>query len=200
MDNFRPVICVTRDEHGAPAATIACIYSSLFKNRLSTMYIQNGGLGYAHARNVVFADALDKIQRIKVRGSLLDDDVKLTDQPQLDKIIKYADEKNYNVVAPYRTLGNRLSIVKRIPPKPNGTSTEMLTEEEARQIKPFERIQLAGLGFYYGWIPLDYKFHEGIPYIGEDLNFFEENPQLEPRLAPLYVEHLKTASLPGIKY
>lgn len=195
-----PILCVTRGEQGAPGVTIATIYSALFCQRRTPIYIQNGGLGYAHARNVLFRDARQKLGTRLVRGFLLDDDIVLKDQKELERVLAHADKQHWNVVAPYRALNNRFSILKTIPVQANGTSTEMLTEGELSKIQPWEHIQLAGLGFYYGDIPLDYVFHEGDPYVGEDLNFFHENAHLETRLAPIYLEHIKQANLPGVKY
>ena len=195
-----PILCVTRADQGAPGVTIATIYGALFCQRRTPLYIQNGGLGYAHSRNVLFREARQQLGVKVARGFLLDDDIRIIDQKALEKVLARADANQWNIVAPYRALNGRLSILKTIPPQSNGTSTEMLTEDELHEIHPWDRIQLAGLGFYYGDIPLDYIFHEGNPYVGEDLNFFHENKYLETRLAPLYVEHIKQTVLPGVKY
>lgn len=198
--NLTPILCVTRDEHGAVAATIATIYSALYSLRKTPHYLQTGALGYAMSRTKLSREAQQVYQTNRIRGFLIDDDVRLVDQKALQKVIQIADQRKWNVVAPYRSKAGRFSILKKIPPLASGTSTEMLTEADLAKIKPYDEIELAGLGFYYGDIPLDYEFHEGNPYTGEDLNFFYDNPELHPRLAPLYLEHLKQMPLPGARY
>jgi hypothetical protein len=72
----------------------------------------------------------------------------------------------------------------------------MLTIEEYKTIKPYDQIAMAGLGFYYGDLPLNYKFHaDGKPYLGEDLNFFFDNPDIKPRVAPVQLKHLKVMAI-----
>jgi hypothetical protein len=198
--NVTPILCVTRDEQGAVATTVATIYSALFCLRKTPHYIQTGALGYAKARTNLSKEARKAYGTDKVRGFLLDDDVRLLDQKALEKVIKISDQNGWNVVAPYRTKSGRFSIVRTCPPKPSGTVTEMITQEDLAKIKPYDEIEMAGLGFYYGDIPLDYEFHEGNPYTGEDLNFFHDNPWIHPRLAPLYLEHLKVLPLEGAMY
>lgn len=200
MATVTPVLCVTRDEQGAPAVTIATIYSALFRLQRTPQYFQNGALGYALARTTLFRSTMETLGVPKTRGFLLDDDIRIVDQKALMKVITFADAMHYNVVAPYRARNGRFSIIKRIPMRASGTCTQLLDETEMSQVAPYAQVEMAGLGFYYGDIPLDYVFHEGIPYTGEDLNFFHDNKSLEPRLAPLYVEHIKQAVLPGVRY
>lgn len=182
------------------ASTVATIYQTLQAVGRRGHYVQNGGFGYAKARTNLFKSAYKIYKTNVVRGFLLDDDIRFVDQPALEHVIQTADKNSWNVVAPYRTKTGRFSIIKTIPPRPSGTTTEMLTEAELAEIKPYSEIEMAGLGFYYGDIPLDYEFREGNPYTGEDLNFFHDNKQLHPRLAPLFLEHLKVLGLPGAKY
>ena len=194
-----PILCTTRDEQGAVATTIATIYSALFCLRRTPTYIQIGALGYAKSRTLLFRNAYERFQIPIIRGFLLDDDIRIEDQKRLEQVIQIADKNHWNVVAPYRTKSGRFSIIKKIPPRPSGTSTELLTQDELAKIKPYDELELAGLGFYYGDIPLTYVFHEGNPYTGEDLNFFHDNA-LHIRLAPLYLEHIKSTALPGATY
>jgi hypothetical protein len=71
----------------------------------------------------------------------------------------------------------------------------LYTVEETRQLRPWDRVANAGLGFYYGWLPLDYKFHEDGAFGGEDLNFFWDNPWIEPRVFGLALKHIKSVEL-----
>lgn len=210
MPSVTPILCVTRDEQGAVATTVATIYAALYCLRKTPHYLQTGALGYAKARTNLSQEAMQTYGTKRIRGFLLDDDVRLLDQKRLQAVIAMADKNNWNVVGAYRTKSGRFSIVKRLPDTADGgRRTEMITQEELAAIKPYDKLQvinhdnspgMAGLGFYYGDIPLDYEFHEGNPYTGEDLNFFHDNPSLEARLAPLYLEHLKVMPIEGAMY
>jgi len=194
-----PILCTTRDEQGAVAVTIATIYSALYCLRKTPIYIQNGALGYAYSRTILFRDAYQKLKIPRIRGFLIDDDIRFVDQKELERVIQLTDKNHWNVVAPYRAKDGRFTIIKKVPLPNSGIRTEMLTQTELEKIKPYDEVGLAGLGFYYGDIPLTYAFHEGNPHIGEDLNFFHDN-DLHVRLAPLYLEHLKVMPLQGAKY
>jgi hypothetical protein len=197
-----PILCVTRDEQGAVASTVATIYQALQGLGRRGHYLQNGGFGYAQARTNLFRAAQQVYKTDKVRGFLLDDDICFVEQPSLEAAIRKADQNGWNLVGAYRTKTGRFSLIKIVPPKPSGTTTEMMLEADLAEIKPYQEIPsgMAGLGFYYGDIPLDYEFREGNPYTGEDLNFFNDNKQLHPRLAPLFLEHLKQMRLPGARW
>jgi hypothetical protein len=136
------------------------------------------------------------------RGFLLDDDVVVQDTEQLVKVMRQADQEHWNVVAPYlTTIGegeDRLtSIAKFISNNGAGMSSRLLSIKELREVQVWDRVDAAGLGFYYGDIPLDYSFHaDGKPFDGEDLNFFWDlREKLQIRLAPIHLKHLKTVEL-----
>lgn len=184
-----PIICATRDFQGAVAETIVTLWNALWSMGRSPVYVQFQSHGYAFVRAGVFAALKEQLGKDVVRGFMIDDDIllKSTQQVNLMTVVKTADQYHWNFVSPYRTRDGYCAITK-----PNG---DLMTVEEVRSFAPFDRIPNAGLGFYYGDLPLSYKFHEEGVFGGEDLNFFHENPQLEVRIVDLSLEHLKVCPL-----
>lgn len=179
-----PVICPTRDEQGAVARSVAVLWNVIFSRRKLPVYIHASCVGYARVRTNSFEEARKHVDKDVVRGFLIDDDILLTDEGALYDAVKVADEKGWNIVAPYRTKHNRICVCDE-----TGT---MLSIEDFKKLGPYAPVPFAGLGFYYGDIPLKYEFHaDGKPFAGEDLNFFYDNPQLKPRVAPIPNKHLK---------
>ena len=183
-----PVIVPTRDEQGAVARSVAVLWNVIFSRGKLPLYIHASCVGYARVRTDSFKEARKYLDKDVVRGFLLDDDMLLTDEEALYEAVSIADKYHWNIVAPYRTKNNRIAIC-------DATGT-MITPQEFSQMQPYAPIPFAGLGFYYGDIPLTYEFHsDGKPFAGEDLNFFFDNPQLKPRVAPVPIKHLKVIPL-----
>jgi hypothetical protein len=179
-----PIICPTRDEQGAVARSVAALYGAIFAGNRLPIYVHASCVGYARVRTNSFKEARKYVDRDVVRGVLLDDDILVSDPNALYDAMHIADKNGWNIVAPYRTKGNQICLCKE-----NG---DMMSIEEFSKLKPYDHIPLAGLGFYYGDIPLNYEFHaDGKPFQGEDLNFFYDNPGLKPRMAPIPLKHLK---------
>lgn len=185
-----PVICPTRDEQGAVARSVAILWNVIFATQRLPCYIHASCVGYARVRTDSFKQASKSMQTDVdvVRGFLIDDDILLTDEDALFDAVKIADQHGWNIVAPYRTKHGRVCICDE--------RGHMLTVEEFAKLGPYAPIPMAGLGFYYGDIPLKYEFHsDGKPFMGEDLNFWYDNPQLKPRVAPIPNKHLKVIGL-----
>jgi len=179
-----PVICPTRDEQGAVARTVALLWNTIFATGRLPVYVHASCYGYARVRTSSFEEARKNVDSDIVRGFLIDDDILISDGDALYDAVITADKYNWNIVAPYRTKHNHICLCDE-----TGT---MLTVEQFSKLEPYAQIPLAGLGFYYGDIPLKYEFHaDGKPFAGEDLNFWHDNPQLKPRVAPLPLKHLK---------
>lgn len=184
-----PVVCATRDFQGAVAETIVTMWNVLWQMKRSPVYAQFQSHGYAFVRAGVFRDLYKTYNKDIIRGFMIDDDIllKAAQQQHLAIAIETADRFGWNFVAPYRTRDGYCAIAKK-----NG---DLMTVEEVRNLKPFDRVPNAGLGFYYGDLPLTYKFHEDGMFGGEDLNFFYENPDLEIRCVDLGLKHLKVCDL-----
>lgn len=183
-----PVICPTRDEQGAVARTVALLWNVIFSRNKLPLYIHASCYGYDRVRTSAFQEARKFVDKDVVRGFLLDDDILLSDESAVYDAVVTADKYNWNIVAPYRTKHNRICICDE--------TGSMITPEEFSKLAPYAPVPFAGLGFYYGDIPLKYEFHaDGKPFKGEDLNFFYDNPKLQPRVAPVPTKHLKVIGL-----
>lgn len=178
-----PVIVPTRDEQGAVARSVAALWNVFFSMGLAPMYIHANCVGYAQVRTQAFKEARKYFPQ-HCRGLLLDDDILIVDSGEVRDALVLADQNKWNIVAPYRTKNNKICICN--------TKGEMLTPEEYKLVRPWQQIPMAGLGFYYGDLDLDYVFHaDHKPFTGEDLNFFFDQPNLKPRIAPIQLKHLK---------
>jgi hypothetical protein len=184
-----PVICATRDYQGAVAETIATLWNTLWAMDRSPTYCQFMSHGYAFVRANVFKGLKDTYGRDVIRGFMIDDDIllKSNQQANLKLAIETADKFHWNFVSPYRVRDGYVAIARE-----NGM---LMSVEEVKGFATFDRVPNAGLGFYYGDLPLSYHFHEEGVYGGEDLNFFYENPQLDLRMVDLKLQHLKMYNL-----
>jgi hypothetical protein len=189
-----PVIVPTRSEQGAIGRTVALLWSVLYKMGYEPMYVHACAHGYALVRTLCFKEAQKKLNGVKVaRGMLLDDDVLINNAQQLYDVLHYADKNDLNIVAPLMMATGKWTYVHEPVPKDND-KFEMYTSEDIDKLKPYDKLWAAGLGFYYGTLPLDYTFHSDKPYQGEDINFFREN-DLDVRHAELRLYHAKTILL-----
>ena len=156
------VICPTRDEQGAVARSVAILWNVIFATQRLPCYIHASCVGYARVRTNSFQEARKNVDKDLVRGFLIDDDILLTDENALYEAVRLADRNHWNIVAPYRTKHGRVCLCD--------ATGEMMTVQQFAQMAPYAPIPLAGLGFYYGDIPLNYEFHaDGKPFQGEDL-------------------------------
>ena len=72
-------------------------------------------------------------------------------------------------------------------------ANDSYTNEEVDKMENYAPVEYSGLGFYYGDLPLNYKFHSDD--MGEDFYFFKEN-HLELRLAKnIKLLHVKSIPL-----
>lgn len=184
-----PVLCATRDFQGAVAETIVTIWNVLWQLGVEPMYVQMQSHGYAFVRANLFRELRQNLGRDHIRGFMIDDDIllKAGAQAQLSEAIVTAEKYKWNFVAPYRTRDGYVTILDE--------NHQMMLPEQVSRMQPWDRVTNAGLGFYYGDLPLDYQFHEGGVFGGEDLNFFWDNPQLQPRIFDLGLKHLKVCDL-----
>ena len=120
-------------------------------------------------------------------------------------MIRKADQNNWNMVAPYTTGfrdgGEFNWVYFKMPNQKTGEIGRPFTEDEIRALKPYDPLNgLAGLGFYYGDLYLDYVWYEGtynghdrfgLPsYSGIDWNYFLDN-NIQLHHYPLVVGHEK---------
>lgn len=182
-----PVIIPTRDEQGAPARTIVTLWNAMRILDMEPVHMHVSHFGYAYVRTAAFRATRKLFGRDIVRGFMLDDDMLLPHNwENLIEVVKVADKNHWNIVAPYMLKNGLTSLARE-----DGT---MLSIDDVNKMDPWSTIPLAGLGFYYGDIPLDYEFHEADPYKGEDFNFFHDK-KIELHVAPLEIKHLKMLAL-----
>jgi hypothetical protein len=168
----------------------------------------NKGLGQAVAINGMVLTFKRETGRTGIQRALWIEDDIILDMGQagdLARMIKHADENSYNIVAPYSTgingdTGEKNFVYYKFPE--GNEIGRPFTLEETRALKPYDLIHgVAGLGFYYGDVNLDYVFHEGdyngkdrfgLPsYAGIDWNYFLDN-KIELRHYPVRITHEKS--------
>jgi hypothetical protein len=183
-----PVIVPTRDEQGLVGRTTACLWNVLHNMGKEPIYIHASCIGYARVRTDSFIECRKFVDTDRPRGFMIDDDILTIDQDGIMKAIIKADQNKWNLVGPYRTKNDRICLCH--------ADGEMMKLDDYKKLKPYERVAMAGLGFYYGDLPLKYQFHaDGQPFLGEDLNFWFDNQDLEPRVAPVQLKHLKVMAI-----
>jgi hypothetical protein len=132
-----------------------------------------------------------------VRGLWIDDDV-LIDEPikRVSDAIREADVRHANIVANYRIPWRDDSIVNSIGiSNEKGDLGHFATKEELDRLKNFDPLPMGshnGLGFYYGDIPLNYRFHYDV--MAEDVNFFRDN-KIQLSYVDLKLRHNKNLLL-----
>ena len=191
--------------------TLMTIVDVAEKLKVPLIPTTNGGLGQACSLNSMLYATKSRNPFLpdKIRGFWIEDDI-LLDVSQADEIaemVKVAEAKQYNMVAPYAT-----TIAENTPlfyayvhnsTDPARYGGDAYTNEEIKALKPYDKIDgLAGLGFYYGDIHLNYVFYEGtlrghtktgIPqWSGIDWNYFMDN-KIELRHYPIKIIHIKDA-------
>lgn len=186
-----------------------------------------GGLGQAVAMNGMVRNFQAMCARVPDYGYLvkkhpvngksytralwIEDDIELApgQASEIANMITKADELGLNIVTPYSTGyrdDGQLNWVYF--KKPQGDEIgRPYTAEEIRALQPFDKVDLGGLGFYYGDIYLDYVWYEGtynghdrfnLPsYSGIDWNYFLDN-NVELSHYPIFVRHEKTVGFVNV--
>lgn len=188
-----PILTPSASYRGAPAMTIMCLVQAARILKREVIYIEGTYKGYAFAITQLFSNASKILGTDKVRGMIVEDDIYFNNPDKLAEAIKKADENGWNLIAPYR-----------VPDRDNEGNLSWLwtisdgegayTDSEIKKLKDYDEVQNGGLGFYYGDIPLDYKFREEGKYKGHDLNFYHDN-QIKLRYVDLGIRHIKTVML-----
>ena len=97
----------------------------------------------------------------------LDSDIFIDNTPEeLATVFMEADKQHKNIVGFYNLADKRGSMTAF-----DDTNIDFA---KFRELEQFTSVKFAGLGFYYGDTPLNYRFHESYN-AGEDFNFFIDN-------------------------
>ena len=146
-------------------------------NREPVFITSMGNKGISNTRTWLFESVKRLLEangfKDKVaRGFIIDSDICLLG-PDSQKVFNYvleADAQKRNFVIPYNFPSGQISVFKENENK----NLIMLDKGDALP----DYTKCAGLGFYYGDIPLDYVFHNDVN-AGEDVYFFLDNFKLE---------------------
>jgi len=168
-----------------------------------TLIVNCDGTTYWDARNNCI-EKLRKALRIygisTVKGTakiLWCDSDLLIDEP-LDKLVGYfmdSDKTGIPFAANYKTTFPGGVVNTVMLPTGDG-NYKTLTDSELDVLKyGVNRTgMVAGLGFYYGFVPLDYQYHVYPPYKTEDICFYIDN-KVEFRLVPIKLLHNKNVMI-----
>lgn len=156
----------TPDEYMIGRSVVDICATAMQMNRMP--YVAIGiGSSICAGRQQIIRTAKATLGGDSARMLWLDSDIWVRTPPaELAKYMQEADEKGYNIVAPYRRLDQDSSISKVLG--------EPLKWNELDGLQQYEKVMYAGLGFYYGHTPFDYTFHMSAD-ISEDYNFFTDN-------------------------
>ncbi len=135
-----------------------------------------------------------------IRMLWVDSDIRINETAQtLAEKFKIADEKGLNLIANYKntwTNGGFINVLSKTNDK--GTYTT-LTDDELNSLQDMQELPqgwVGGLGFYYGLVPIDYRFHferydkgDGkVHEFGEDIAFFRDMYRRSPDYRLTYLK------------
>lgn len=132
------------------------------------------------------------------RGFMVDSDIRWdgTENDKIAEEARKADEKKYNFVVPYRIKGDVSILIKTVNTEPQSYH-RVSTQQYVSEWENYQECDVAGLGFYYGDLPLNYKFNFDHGY-GEDMNFFLDNKVRPKVVNAITIGHIKKMWL-GVK-
>jgi hypothetical protein len=169
-------------------STMINLYDIAFGLDKKPMFVQSQVTSLLFARTEIFSVIKKMSGKDKVRGLMLDSDIiiPINQVKKITEEIIKADKENYNFVLPY--------------PTSNGSSIYDLKGEKIIQIDDIsefmkmDKAYASGLGFYYGDLPLDYKFRTD-NNMGEDINFFIDNSISPKVIKEIEILHYKRVRL-----
>lgn len=166
-------ILIPSPDNKMDISTIINLYDICYGLNKKPMFIQSSISGLVFARQEMFRLLKNITKKDRIRGLMIDSDIiipsKIT-KAIVEKIYE-SDKEQYNFVIPYLTSVGLSIYVKK---------EDKIEIMDIDSFKVAEKCYTSGLGFYYGDLPLDYKFN----YCngkGEDINFFIEN-RIEPNI------------------
>jgi hypothetical protein len=170
------------DGRATPETVMNLTVAILFSNKSPVFSHTWGGTGASWGRTLVFKGLRE---HGKGRGFLIDYDIVFpaTSLRKLVDAMKEADDRHLNIVSPYWIP--KKDVCDPMKPKDgfpsyfhkDGTAYSL---EEIWKLKDWQRVEMAGLGFYYGDLDPSYEFREQVKNkvggnSGEDFSFFVDN-------------------------
>lgn len=142
------------------------IYAALFLGKEPSVTFSDSSTICA-ARTACLQNIRKLTDKKSERILWLDSDIIIMNEPnELRDILKEADDKDYNICGFYNLRDKRGSI--------NDFGFKNIDSDAFKKMEQYSKVMFAGLGFYYGYTPIDYQFHESFNR-GEDFNFYTEN-------------------------
>jgi hypothetical protein len=194
-DLYLPMLTPTRDNTMDDQLTLNCISIAQMLKKEYIRVTATASTIHA-ARSEAFRLLKKSIKEqlgydvSNVRGMLVDSDIRWdgSENSRIVEEMKKADEGKYNFVLPYRIRDEVSILSKTVNTNPQAYHRipimQYLTEWEN-----YKDADVAGLGFYYGDLPLDYVFH--FTDYGEDMNFFLDN-NIKPKVVnSINIFHVK---------
>lgn len=163
-----------------PIKTMMSLFQTAYLlKRAIEPFSEAGNLGIPAARTHLFKKTREFYDNQNViRGLMIDSDI-VFDRPDiLAEYIEIADKNNWNLVGNYMHR-NTNKLENTVYYRDENQAFLPYTIEQYKELDDLSVIESAGLGFYYGDLPLNYKFHSS--FNGEDVNFFDDN-KLEIRI------------------
>jgi hypothetical protein len=157
----------------------------------------SGNGGIPQLRTELFKTARRELGVNTVRGLMFDSDIYFNQPDVLADYIMAADASGFDLAADYPHLREQVTSCMELEhttyyreKKPGLAGTLVpYSDEEYDALPDLAEVSDAGLGFFYGTLPLDYRFHAAAN--GEDINFFLDN-EIHPHLMKkLRLGHLK---------
>ena len=145
--------------------------------------------GLVQARNKGFETLKKTFNTDMMIGLMLDSDILIYPESFVYEEMKKALEEKYNITTGYVSTYGVVNIL-------NEETKQLMKFEEYAKIQDLSLIKRAGLGFYFGVLPLNYHFtfdDSG----GEDFQFYDFVNQIQPtKLAKkIHLGHMKYLSL-----
>jgi hypothetical protein len=156
----------TRDEYML-GRTLLAISSTAAELHRQAYFDFGFGSNICTGRDSILKVAKDVMGGDSGRILWLDSDVMISTPPnELARYLKEAEEKGYNIASPYRRTDQYSSIGK--------AEGGLLKWDDLGKLEQYDKISWAGLGFYYGYTPFNYKFYMSGD-VSEDYHFFMDN-------------------------
>jgi hypothetical protein len=175
----------TRDEY-VVGRTLSSLFDAALLMDKKPEFVYGVGTNICGGRDLILKMIKERIDFDSCRMLWLDSDIWIRTPPEeLAKYLREADEKNYNIVAPYRRadMKGALSSI--------GHTDGVLYWDALATLDQYAKVPWAGLGFYYGITPLNYKFYMSGEF-SEDYHFFYDN-KIELRVDKrIELSHYKT--------
>jgi len=165
--------------------------------------VSSDKFGVLAARTHILEILKDKMNKLEIEyGEYIkmlwvDSDIRVnTPANVLAEKFKKADEQGLNLIADYINPWDNGGFAHTLSkPNENGKYTT-LSDDEFKSLEDMQVLPkgwVGGLGFYYGLVPIDYKFHN--EKFGEDITFFRDMydrlPDYKLGLAKIDIKHKK---------